>query len=452
MSAATGSSEPDVSVGVDVPHYTAYAREPWVRVAGGWVPSALLVYQRGRVSLADCVPAPLPKQERRAPAYAEWPTCTQPVTLDQLARVCAQRMALYRRLEASLAWISPDDDARVFPAGSDRDLLSYVACLSATLCGGTEAYRPAAERARSVFLRGEAALDAYRLVWGLVRVKHLATWPGTTVESDYITTPFENVVASLSLVADTGARFVGGGRVRTPVAACVHDLLRVARTHHEANLVRGACEKVWTRHPGVAEVLRHVHDAYGSGAAGNGGVKRARPIGSGVPGLTITGLASVLEASPPCMRKMHERALAGGKRRLVHDERQVYYAFMAAHGLAPDTLIDVLAPAYLGDASYFREAVVQPARSGVWARKQALAGNYIGTSCRRMCASGACPFSDLATVGHALAACQRQRAAGLGIEDKEVPSGTPYAYTQRTRLLLDKRQERAASEVAMETA
>ncbi|MDO9174861.1 MAG: hypothetical protein Q7V62_08645, partial [Actinomycetota bacterium] len=172
----------------------------------GFVPNALIAYQRGRLRSSDCTEAHH-QRKARPPAFVAWPEVRGQVNLDQLPAVCARRLDFYRRLEVSLAALEDD----VPRAGSHADVWSYV-CLASAAARSEDAH------VRSVFLRGEAALDAYRLVHGMVDTCALI---GSLDSVDVL-----DVTEAMRGVrlGDNGLRFLGGGRASVPLAACVHDL------------------------------------------------------------------------------------------------------------------------------------------------------------------------------------------------------------------------------------
>ncbi|MDO9173500.1 MAG: hypothetical protein Q7V62_01775, partial [Actinomycetota bacterium] len=92
----------------------------------GFVPNALIAYQRGRLRSSDCW-VEVRQRKARAPAFTVWPDVRGEVNLDQLPGVCTRRLAFYRRLEVSL--VALEDD--VPRAGSHADVWSYVCLASA---------------------------------------------------------------------------------------------------------------------------------------------------------------------------------------------------------------------------------------------------------------------------------------------------------------------------------
>ncbi|MDO9174127.1 MAG: hypothetical protein Q7V62_04925, partial [Actinomycetota bacterium] len=214
----------------------------------------------------------------------------------------------------------------------------------------------------------------------------------------------------------------------------VHDLHARMRAHHAANLEHARRLAVWTRHEHVGRVIGDLADALAARPAA-----RRVVLGTGFTPTTIAEIDRVLEAAPDCMRAMHTRALAGRgafRRHLKFEERRVYFAFMASHGVQADTLLVELQAAY-PDPAYFKK-VVQAAKGGAWARTSVLTGTYkCGTSCPKMLEMGLCSYAAQPSVTHAMAKCQRERARRLDIEDTGGVAGSPYVYTQRTRIALN---------------
>lgn len=370
----------------------------------------------------------------------------------RLVRLPTTQITQMTNLDQCEQWVARRYHPQAFPTTQHEEQIGAV------LCAMAAAARP--HQLAEAWLEQEVARSMRLWAWQQYDMKQVCecmlwgTWIPTLemIRIEFGNTP-PGVVGPLSREPWC---ILAQGALTAPWYTYTPDIERRFRMFHAANWPRfQVWYKEWKKDERVLRMLPRIqhqlaqHRTYGALDR-----QRARIHQS-------DDLEDLVRRMPQCMLKLHKRGVDPEERALMQEphlkrvDREEYYPFMAASGIAVDQLVPLLLAAAPDQSAAYAAGLRNEYKAAVKFVEQS--SNYSGTSCRTMCGKGLCPLSKNTTGRSCKQTCTREKRCSTcndtrqaqsrcqefhaAIKHKhtqtttikyetEAPKGTPLLYSQ----------------------